>query len=398
MEGNKYKNYPDWFETIIQQCCNDKNFRGEQILADNDRKIYEHFVLDNDLHVYYSHEHDGSGSEIETYIFDGESLLKYENAGKTQRCIHLSEYVEKDFYNFQLEFVVGDVRSGDNVPGYIAYQDDNEFRVAFLPDKAGRNHESGQEVYFEDQFDLSMDIKDKLERAIEETEDPELQATYQRALGFYSKISELVKTQNKHMESELVATILEDPDRMDEIFRSTDDLDALYVALESELLPDGIVFDDAEMYHNSVISEALEKLSRDYLYEEPPYGDLDLEAETETEFDFLSEAEEELEEFYAEHPEFDNRPDSQIPEGMSIDEFSEAMGASINEFGEIIRPAGQDSTKSDIPPELLAWLNEESTPLKKREEQLVALEEEAKTISEAEALISKQNQKAGEQK
>ena len=100
----------------------------------------------------------------------------------------------------------------------------------------------------------------------------------------------------------------------------------------------------------------------------------------------------------AEHPEFDNRPDSQIPEGMSVDEFSEAMGASINEFGEIIRPAGQDSAKSDIPPELLAWLNEDSTPLKKREEQLVALEKEAKTISEAEALISKQSQKTGEQK
>lgn len=196
--------------------------------------------------------------------------------------------------------------------------------------------------------------------------------------------------------SKLVAAILEDPDRMDEIFRSTDDLDALYDALESELLPDGIVFDDAEMYHNSVISEALEKLSRDYLYEEPEYGDLDLEVGTE--FELLSEAEEELEEFYAEHPEFDNRPDTQIPEGMSIDEFSEAMGASINEFGEIIRPAGQDSTKSDIPPELLAWLNEDSTPLKKREEQLVALEKEAKTISEAEALISKQSQKTGEQK
>lgn len=197
------------------------------------------------------------------------------------------------------------------------------------------------------------------------------------------------------MESETVSTILkdilEDPDRMDDIFRSTDDLEALYDALENELLPDNIIFDDSEMYHNSVIKEALEKLSRDYLYEEPPYGEFDLEEDTE--FDFLSKAEEELEELYAEHPEFDNRPDSQIPEGMSIEEFSEAMGASINEFGEIIRPAGQDSAKNDIPPELLAWLNEDSTPLKKREEQLLALEEEAKTISEAETLISKQNQK-----
>lgn len=352
------------------------------------------------MHVYYNRALNGNDLETETYIFDGESLMRYENAGKMQRCIHLSEVLDGDFYNFQLEFTVGDVRSGDNVPGHISYQDDSEFGIAFLPDKAGRNHVSGQEVYFEAQFDLSEDINDKLEKAVQETADTELKATYQRALGFYSKISELVKTQNKHMESETVSTILkdilEDPDRMDDIFRSTDDLEALYDALENELLPDNIIFDASEMYHNSVIKEALEKLSRDYLYEEPPYGEFDLEEDTE--FDFLSKAEEELEELYAEHPEFDNRPDSQIPEGMSIEEFSEAMGASINEFGEIIRPAEQDSAKSDIPPELLAWLNEDSTPLKKREEQLLALEEEAKTISEAETLISKQNQKTGEQK
>ncbi len=82
-----------------------------------------------------------------------------------------------------------------------------------------------------------------------------------------------------------------------------------------------------------------------------------------------------------------------MPEGMSIEEYSEAMGVHINEFGEIIRPSGQENAKSDISPELSAWLNGESTPLKKREEQLVALEEEAKTISEAEALIDKQNAK-----
>ena len=204
-QKNKYKEYPDWFETIIQQCCNEENFRGEQILADNDRKIYKHFALDNNLHVYYSREQIGIEIEREAYIFDGESLLKYENAGRTQRCIHLSEYAEVseygegDFYNFELEFTVGDVRGGDNVPGYIFYQDDSEFGVAFLPDKVGRNATSGQEIYLDEQLDLSMDIKDKLERAIEETEDPELQATYQRALEFYSKISELVKSQKKNI-------------------------------------------------------------------------------------------------------------------------------------------------------------------------------------------------------
>lgn len=205
---------------------------------------------------------------------------------------------------------------------------------------------------------------------------------------------EVEKRLNEMSINELVDVILKNPDRMDEVFRATGDLSELYYALESELLPDSIVFDDAEMNHNLKIREALTTLEKDYLYEEPEYVDLELEGyELELTSDDLREAEEELEEFYAEHPEADNRPNSQMPEGMSIEEYSEAMGVHINEFGEIIRPSGQENAKSDISPELSAWLNGESTPLKKREEQLVALEKEAKTISEAEALIDKQNAK-----
>lgn len=205
---------------------------------------------------------------------------------------------------------------------------------------------------------------------------------------------EVEKKLNEMSINELVDVILKNPDRMDEVFRATGDLSELYDALESELLPDSIVFDDAEMNHNLKIREALTTLEKDYLYEEPEYVDLELEGyELGLTSDDLREAEEELEEFYAEHPEADNRPNSQMPEGMSIEEYSEAMGVHINEFGEIIRPSGQENAKSDISPELSAWLNGESTPLKKREEQLVALEEEAKTISEAEALIDKQNAK-----
>ena len=203
---------------------------------------------------------------------------------------------------------------------------------------------------------------------------------------------EVEKRLNEMSINELVDVILKNPDRMDEVFRATGDLSELYDALESELLPDSIVFDDAEMNHNLKIREALTTLEKDYLYEEPEYVDLELEGyELGLTSDDLREAEEELEEFYAEHPKADNRPNSQMPEGMSIEEYSEAMGVHINEFGEIIRPSGQENAKSDISPELSAWLNGESTPLKKREEQLVALEEEAKTISEAEALIDKQN-------
>lgn len=194
---------------------------------------------------------------------------------------------------------------------------------------------------------------------------------------------------------ELVHLILDEPDRMDEIFRSTDDLQELYEALENEIYPHGAVLDDAEVYTNSVIEEALEKLSRAYLYEEADY-DLDLfEGQPEITMADLREADEELEEFYSEHPEMDDRPDSPIPEGMSVEEYSEAMGIYINEFGEIIRP--QNSIEQDE--ELMAWLNgSEVSPLKMREVELSKLEKEAKTISEAETLIDKQAQKTGEQK
>lgn len=198
------------------------------------------------------------------------------------------------------------------------------------------------------------------------------------------------KKLNEMTIDELVDLILKEPNRMNEIFRGTDDLQALYDALEDELLPDSIVFDDAEMDHNLTIKEALKTLSEDFLYDEPEYEDEEQPVIT---LEDLTEADIELEEFYTEHPEMDNRPDSQIPEGMSIEEYSEAMGVHINEFGEIIRP--QKSIEQDE--ELMAWLNGGNiSPLKTREEQLSKLEKEAKTISETEALIDKQNAKEGQ--
>ena len=198
------------------------------------------------------------------------------------------------------------------------------------------------------------------------------------------------KKLNEMTIDELVDLILEEPNRMNEIFRSTDDLQALYDALEDELIPDRIVFDDAEMNHNLTIKEALKTLSTDFLYDEPEYEDEEQPVIT---LEDLIEADRELEEFYAEHPEMDNRPDSQIPEGMSMEEYSEAMDVHIDEFEEIIRP--QKSIEQDE--ELMAWLNgSKMSPLKTREEQLSKLEKEAKTISEAEALIDKQTEKEGQ--
>lgn len=198
------------------------------------------------------------------------------------------------------------------------------------------------------------------------------------------------KKLNKMTIDELVDLVLKEPHRMNEIFRCTDDLQSLYEALEAELLPDSIVFDDSEMNNNLIIEEALRTLSKDYLYDELEYEE---EEEPVITLEDLTEADIELEEFYTEHPEMDNRPDSQLPEGMSIEEYSEAMGVHINEFGEIIRP--QKSIEQND--ELVAWLKGGKTsPLKTREEKLSKLEKEAKTISEAEALIDKQTEKEGQ--
>lgn len=198
------------------------------------------------------------------------------------------------------------------------------------------------------------------------------------------------KKLNKMTIDELVDLVLKEPHRMNEIFRGTDDLQSLYEALEAELLPDSIVFDDSEMNNNLIIKEALRTLSKDYLHDELEYEE---EEEPVITLEDLTEADIELEEFYTEHPEMDNRPDSQLPEGMSIEEYSEAMGVHINEFGEIIRP--QKSIEQND--ELVAWLKGGKTsPLKTREEKLSKLEKEAKTISEAEALIDKQTEKEGQ--
>ena len=202
------------------------------------------------------------------------------------------------------------------------------------------------------------------------------------------------KKLNEMTIDELVDLILKYPDRMNEVFRATEDLSELYDALEDELLPDSIVFDDSEMNHNLTIKEALKTLSEDYLHDELDYEDEELYKEQPAiTLEDLIELEEEQEEFYEKHPEMDNRPDSQIPEGMSVEEYSEAIGVHINERGEIIKL--QNSIEQNE--ELMAWLNGgKISPLKTREEQLVRLEKEAKTISEAEVLIDKQTEKEGQ--
>lgn len=158
----------------------------------------------------------------------------------------------------------------------------------------------------------------------------------------------------------------------------------------------------------------------------------------------MIESDKELEEFYEENPDLDDRPASPIPAGMSVEEFEEAINTPyINDFGEIIRPDNvevsdvpfgiafmyrrkveienrleelnsldEDSALlidagfeidelteelEEIESELASYEARKKTPLQQREAELSAEEEKAKKYSELEALIAKQKAKQGEQ-
>lgn len=209
-QKNEYTKYSNWIN-IIRQQCNEKNYVRTEFLegTDSDSSIYDqydHHVLDNGLHIYINDTASYSGgiSDSVVWIFEGESLRKYENDVRrsTQRSIRFDEFSEDGFYNFQLDFTVGNVKAYDNIPGFINYVDDMELGVAFLPDKAGRNAVSAPEIYLDENFDLSNDIKEKLEDAIIHTDDTELQSTYQKALEFYTKVYDLVKSQIQDVETQ----------------------------------------------------------------------------------------------------------------------------------------------------------------------------------------------------
>lgn len=194
MKENKYEKYNQWTEAIIQECT-EKNFVKSERIEDD--CVYNHYVMDNGLHVYiYSSEPD----DKTVRVFDGESMLGDEEKRKMQRSISFRESSRGDFYNLNIDFGLGDVKSSDNMPGSISYQNPPSMLVMFLPAKAGQSISEGLEQYFSDE--LSEDIEEKIEQAINSTNDPELQDSYKKALEFYNKIQEIVKIQNKYKENE----------------------------------------------------------------------------------------------------------------------------------------------------------------------------------------------------
>ena len=92
---------------------------------------------------------------------------------------------------------------------------------------------------------------------------------------------------------------------------------------------------------------------------------------------------------------------NQNPEYLQL--FQEIWGkskenSSAREQESKINPGDGDFISPEIDAEINSWFTEAGKPLPKREAELASLEAEERAITEAEALISKQSQKTGEQK
>lgn len=148
---------------------------------------------------------------------------------------------------------------------------------------------------------------------------------------------------------ELARMLFTYPGMAEEIIAASENVSELYALVEEELIPDGQINDDGDVDNNLQVRKILQKITG-YMHNDPnhdiwenvweKFSD-DMRSlsrnkrEASARFDI--EADEELDDFYLKNPEMDDRPDSQIPEGMTQEEYFEAMGVSINEFGEIIR-------------------------------------------------------------
>ncbi len=266
---------------------------------------------------------------------------------------------------------------------------------------------------------------------------------------------------------ELADLLALEPERIDEVIEmlvEDDEISRLrQIAefLEGEKVPEEEIGD---YRYNKKINQTL---SRIYEFDSVFYPEDD-----DILYDDIIDENEELEDIYSEHPEWDDRPYSQIPEGMNIDEYSKAiedgyifndedmnifeanlilndrieaellllkyqaqkeslktelkeielkmdeMENEINRTGSSgFEPEYEElyelfDKRSQIESELSKlerrissfesaieadkWQERSYAELDKKETELASLEAEEKTISEAEALINKQNQKEGQ--
>lgn len=201
---------------------------------------------------------------------------------------------------------------------------------------------------------------------------------------------------------ELADMLMQHPEMADEIFAVTDNLSELYDEVSYQLVPEGQITDDGDLKNNYQVNEALKKIT-EYLHEDLYFDDWE-------QYNESKEARKKVENFQ-------DKLVDEIAYGATPDElreYCELYGEKLEEWYDVdtlkslYESYGYDYNPEDNSiskivrekpqsKEFLDWL-EGGSSLQKKEKELSALEAEAKTISEAEALVDKQNAKQGEQK
>lgn len=207
---------------------------------------------------------------------------------------------------------------------------------------------------------------------------------------------------------ELADMLISNPEMADEIFQvislEEKDMDEFYNAVKSNILPNEVITEDYDIEYNESVQKALELIA-----EHCGYASISA-------YEFDEDSRETQKRHYEEIRDFQNRLDDEIAYGATPDElreYCEMYGYKLEEwydmdtlqekykhYGYEYNP--EDNSMSKIVKEkqpqnqaFLDWLeggDKKTTPLQQKETELSSLEVEAKTISEAEALIDRQNE------
>lgn len=196
---------------------------------------------------------------------------------------------------------------------------------------------------------------------------------------------------------ELVYMLISHPEMEDEIIGAVENLSEFYDLMSDELVPNGQITDDSDLFHNMRVEEILKKLNT-YLHEELYYDDWEQYDETKILSEQMSEFFSTLHEDIAYGYTPDELREYCELHGYNLDELypPETLQEAYREHGyeydiknNTVTRIAKESPK--VSKELLAWLN-------RKEEKLLSEEKTKKTIDEAKALLAKQVKKTGEQK
>lgn len=213
---------------------------------------------------------------------------------------------------------------------------------------------------------------------------------------------------------ELADMLISNPKMANEIFQvialEEKDMDEFYTAVKGNILPHEAITEDYDIAYNESVQTALASIA-----EHCGYASISA-------YEFDEDSRDAQKRHYEEIKDFQDRLDDEISYGATPDElreYCEMYGYKLEEWYDMdtlqekYKHYGyeyntEDNSISQIVKEkqpqnqaFLDWLEgkeKKTTSLQQKEAELSSLEAEAKTISEAEALIDKQEEKTQEQK